>query len=249
MSGSAFTRSLPIKLLEFRYDRKPLLEMVRSIYEKSVIKMPKLERDNELVDIDPFTFFGLFNKSSMRDENRVKIMTIVAELCEVKTPVPKFFEGIPVLNNQNATFYYFVGDRADCDIEELWQLFEAALIYSKDPSDNNKEALAKYFDLAINKKGNGNSKITMGLYWIAPDTFLNFDQRNIWYIYDSGKIPADVVKSLPKAEYKISFNKYFEIAEKLRAYLQSDISILKDFKELSFEALIYSQEVNEQERD
>ena len=53
------------------------------------------------------------------------------------------------------------------------------------------------FDLAINLKGNGNSKITMGLYWIAPDVFLNLDSRNTWYIYESGKIPADVVYSLP----------------------------------------------------
>lgn len=30
--------------------------------------------------------------------------------------VPTSFDSIPVLNNQNATFYYFIGDRADEDI-------------------------------------------------------------------------------------------------------------------------------------
>lgn len=74
--------------------------------------MPTLERDNALIDIEPFTFFGLFNKSSMRADNRVKIIKAVAELFEIISIVPKSFESIPALNNQNATFYYFIGDRA-----------------------------------------------------------------------------------------------------------------------------------------
>lgn len=86
----------------------------------------------------------------------------------------------------------------------------------------------------------------MGLYWIAPDAFLNLDQRNTWYIYESGKIPSEIVKSLPVIEAKIPAEKYFDIVEKLRAYLQSDASSLKDFKELSFEAWRYSEEVNKQ---
>ena len=108
--------------------------------------------------------------------------------------------------------------------------------------------VSKYFDRAINLKGNGNSKITMGLYWIAPDVFINLDSRNTWYIYESGKIPFDVVDSLPRIEQKISSDKYFEIAEKLQTYLQSDRTTLKDFKELSFEAWTYSEQVNQEER-
>lgn len=97
-------------------------------------------------------------------------------------------------------------------------------------------------------KGNGNSKITMGLYWIAPDVFLNLDSRNTWYIYESGKLPSDVVDSLPRIEQKISADKYFEIAERLQSYLQSERSALKDFKELSFEAWTYSEQINQEER-
>lgn len=84
----------------------------------------------------------------------------------------------------------------------------------------------------------------MGLYWIAPHAFLNLDSRNEWYIYESGKVPADVVVTLPAVETKIAADKYFGILEKLRAYLQSGKCELKDFKELSFEAWKYSTEVN-----
>lgn len=243
-----FYKELASKLLNYKNNRQELVDKVRRIYETTGINLPTLEKDNQIVDIDPFTVFGLFNKSSMKESNRVKIISAVADLFGVVTPVPTSFDSIPVLNNQNATFYYFIGDREDGDIDDLWNLFETALIYASSPTSENRSRLSKYFDLTINKKGNANSKITMGLYWIAPNSFLNLDQRNTWYIYESGKIPADLVQTLPEVETKIPSEKYFDIVEKLRAYLQSDASHLKDFKELSFEAWRYSEEVNKEKR-
>jgi 5-methylcytosine-specific restriction protein B len=243
-----FYKELASKLLNYKNNRQGLVDKVRRIYETTGINLPTLEKDNQIVDIDPFTVFGLFNKSSMKESNRVKIISAVADLFGVVTPVPTSFDSIPVLNNQNATFYYFIGDREDGDIDDLWDLFESALVYAGSPTTENRSRLSKYFDLTINKKGNANSKITMGLYWIAPNSFLNLDQRNTWYIYESGKIPSDLVQTLPKIEAKIPSEKYFDIVEKMRTYLQSNASRLKDFKELSFEAWRYSEEVNKEER-
>lgn len=243
-----FYKELASKLLQYKDNRQELVDKVRKIYETTGINLPTLERDNQIVDIDPFTVFGLFNKSSMKEANRKKIISAVADLFGVTTPVPTSFDSIPVLNNQNATFYYFIGDREEGDIDDLWALFESALAYAASPTPDNRTKLSKYFDLTINKKGNGNSKITMGLYWIAPNSFLNLDQRNTWYIYESGKIPAELVQTLPAIEAKIPSAKYFDIVEKLRTYLQSEESSLKDFKELSFEAWRYSEEVNKENR-
>ncbi len=243
-----FYKELASKLLQYKDNRQELVEKVRRIYEATGINLPTLERDNQIVDIDPFTVFGLFNKSSMKEANRKKIISAVADLFGVTTPVPTSLDSIPVLNNQNATFYYFVGDREDRDIDDLWSLFESALAYAASPTTDNRTKLSKYFDLTINKRGNGNSKITMGMYWIAPNAFLNLDQRNTWYIYESGKIPAELVQTLPTIEPKIPSSGYFDIVEKLRAYLQSDESALKDFKELSFEAWRYSEEINKENR-
>lgn len=243
-----FYRELARKLLQYRGNRQELVDKVRKMYEITGINLPTLEKDNKIVDIDPFTVFGLFNKSSMKETNRVKLIHAVADLFGIAAPVPTSFDSIPVLNNQNATFYYFVDNREDGDIDDLWGLFEAALAYASSPIQENRQKLSKFFDLVINKKGNGNSKITMGLYWIAPNSFLNLDQRNTWYIYESGKLPADLVRTLPTIETKIPSEKYFDIVEKLRTYLQSDTSFLKDFKELSFEAWRYSEEVNKENR-
>ena len=243
-----FYKELSGKLLTYKGNREELVVKVKQIFTDTGINMPTLEKDNQLVDIDPFTVFGLFNKSSMKEANRLKIITAVAGLLDITAPIPTSFASIPVLNNQNATFYYFAGEREESDIDDLWNLFESALAYATSPSAEKREVLSKYFDLAINKKGNGNSKITMGLYWIAPNAFLNLDQRNTWYIYESGKVPSSLVETLPKIEAKIAASKYFDIVEKLRNYLQSDASELKDFMELSSEAWRYSEQVNEEKR-
>lgn len=240
-----FYKELSGRLLQYKNNRKNLVEKVKKIYEITGINLPTLEKDNQIVDIDPFTFFGLFNKK-LTDANRLSILKAVADLFDVKSPVPTAFDSIPVLSPQNAIFYYFIPDRGDDDIPDLWELFDAALAYAKSPTLETIAQVSKYFDLCINKKGNGNSKITMGLYWIAPNSLLNLDQRNTWYIYESGKIPEELVKTLPEIEAKIPSEKYFDIVEKLRTYLQSNASRLKDFKELSFEAWRYSEQVNKE---
>lgn len=168
---------------------------------------------------------------------------------DVKTAVPTSFDSLPVLNPQNATFYYFVDQRGAEDIDDLWGLYESALAYAQASTAENRKAMSHYFDLVMNKKGNGNSKITMALYWIAPDVFLNLDRRNRWYIYESGKLPATFVKGLPEIKPKLPAEKYFKITEALRAYLKSEKSELKDFKALSFEAWVYSEQVNKEKAE
>lgn len=243
-----FYKEFANTLLQYKNNREILVEKVEKIYELTGIDMPTLERNKQLVDIDPFTIFGLFNKNSMTVDNRNKIISTVAKLFDIKAPIPTSFDGISLLNNQNATYYCFIDERDEDDIDNLWRLYESALMYANDSSSTNALPLAQYFDLAINKKGNGKSKITMGLYWIAPTHFLNLDKRNKWYIYESGKMPDNFINSLPIVGDKISSSIYFEIANKLRAFLDSNQSTLKNFMELSFEAWRYSEEVNLQNR-
>lgn len=244
-----FYKEFANTLLQYKDNRGILIEKVEKIYGLTGIDMPTLERNKHLVDIDPFTIFGLFNKRSMTVDNRNKIISTVANLFDIKAPMPTSFDGVPLLNNQNATYYYFIDERDEDDIDTLWGLYESALMYAKDSSSKNTLTLSQYFDVAINKKGNGTSKITMGLYWIAPTHFLNLDKRNKWYIYESGKMPDDLVNSLPIIGDKISSSIYFEIANKLSAFLDSDQCTFKNFMELSFEAWRYSEEVNYQKRD
>lgn len=242
-----FYKEFAEKLLAYKNNRAALIQIIKEVYEESEINMPRLDSDNNFNDIDPFTTFGLFNKG-LREENRIKIISKFANKIGVEASLPSSFESIPVLNNQNATFYYFVGDpnREPDDIDALWELFATALSYANESTENNRNAIYKWFDRAINKKGNGNSKITMGLYWIAPETFLNLDSRNEWYIYESGKIPGMIIETLPKVDSKIQAERYFAIVESVRKYLNESDGEIKDFKDLSFAAWKYSDEVNKQ---
>lgn len=238
-----FYQEFAQKLVTYRDNRLNLIKKVKEMYELSGISMPTLEKDNILVDIDPFTVFGLFNKK-LRDENRIKLLEAIAKLFDLKSKVPTSFDSLPVLNPQNATYYRFVDERNDGDIDDLWSLFISAIEYDKNPISENKENVSNYFDIVNNQKGNGNSKITMGLYWIAPNTFLNLDSRNQWFIFESGKFPSKILDGIESLDSKISSADYFKIIEKVKTYLQSPESKWKNFKELSFEAWRYSEIVN-----
>lgn len=243
-----FYQEFAKKLVDYKDNRAELIKKVKEIYNLTGFPMPTLEKENNLVDIDPFTVFGLFNKR-ITDRNRTKILDIVTKLFDLKSKVPTSFDGLPVLNNQNATYYRFVDKRNDEDIDDLWSLFISAIEYDENPTGENKEKFSHYFDIVNNQIGNANSKITMGLFWIASDTFLNLDKRNQWYILESGKIPSEIIESLPSIDSKISSAKYFKMIEVMRDYLNSSKSQFKNFKELSFEAWKYSEEVNKKNQE
>ena len=245
---TSFYHEFAQKLVAYKDNRLLLTKKVKEIYELSGISMPTLEKDNNLVDIDPFTVFGLFNKN-LRVENKIKILDAIVKLFDLESKVPNSFDGIPVLNPQNATYYRFIDERSDEDIEELWSLFLSALEYDKKKTTDNKEKVSHFFDIVNNKKWNDNSKTTIGLYWIAPDSFLNLDSRNRWYIFESGKFPTEISSSLPGIDSKITAAKYFQIVETISSYFNSTEAKFKNFKELSFEAWKYSEVVNKKSRE
>lgn len=143
-----FYREFALALLRFRHDRRDLIEKIREIYSSTGIKMPVPDRDNALTDIDPFTVFGLFNRE-ISDENRIAILKAVKEIFKLKAQVPETFEGVLYVYNRNAVYFCFAGVRADSDIENLWQLFEQALSYAKDPSSENRVKFSEAFDSCI----------------------------------------------------------------------------------------------------
>ena len=57
-----FYKEFANTLLQYKDNRGILIEKVEKIYNLTDIDIPTLERNKQLVDIDPFTIFGLFNK-------------------------------------------------------------------------------------------------------------------------------------------------------------------------------------------
>ena len=232
-----FYSELATALLEFANDRKPLIEKVKAIYANSGMKLPTLERDNNIVDIDPFTVFGLFNKGITND-NRIAILNQIKKLFNISASVPTDFDGIPVLNNMSATFYYFSDGRGEKDIDNLWTLFQYAISYADTQEDEAKFVAA--FDTVVAQKG-VSWNITMGLYWIRPMTFINLDARNRKLLENNQsrfKPDIDIIKMLKRM---VSAENYLLLMDKTKVTM----SEYKSFPELSLDAWKMSTEDSE----
>lgn len=232
-----FYSELATALLEFANDRKPLIEKVKAIYTNAGMKLPTLERDNNIVDIDPFTVFGLFNKGITND-NRIAILNQIKKLFNISASVPTDFDGIPVLNNMSATFYYFSDGRGEKDIDNLWTLFQYAISYADTQEDEAKFVAA--FDTVVAQKG-VSWNITMGLYWIRPMTFINLDARNRKLLENNQsrfKPDIDIIKMLKRM---VSAENYLLLMDKTKVTM----SEYKSFPELSLDAWKMSTEDSE----
>lgn len=230
-------------LLQYKNNRITLIEKVKEIYKIINLKLPKLETNNEIEDIDPFTIFALFNKDITND-NRIRILTAIAKIFDVKIEIPVAFDGIPVVNNLKATFYSFKEDRGVHDIDNLWELFDNAIHYSETLSEPYKSNLQKYYDEVRRQKG-VNWNITMGLYWIRPNTFINLDSRNREFLSDVDNMPhyfttifANLNKGLPDGA------SYFFMCEQARNALKKEEYPYHSFPELSYYAWKSTNENN-----
>ena len=208
-------KALAHKLLEYQNCRDQLIEKIRELYINTQINMPKLEINNEIIDMDPFTVFGLFNKSSMT-KNRIKIIEEMAKLFDVKADIPRNFDGIPTVMNLRATFYNFKNDREAQDIENLWSLFEIALLYSSDKTKIMKITLRK-FNQVMAQPGIGMGKLTSGLFWIDSDTFANLDSRAIWYIFEESEISTKYINFEVNLK-TLTATTYLMMIEKLKLF-------------------------------
>ena len=227
-------------------DRKVLIERIKGVYASIGMRLPKLERDDEVIDIDPFTIFGLFNKG-ISNVNRIHILSGFAREFGVTAPVPQSFDGIPVMNNQAATFYYFIGDRGERDIDNLWELFHAALDYADDAGEGNRRRFVEAYDAVLAQRGI-KWNMTIGLFWIRPYVYLNLDSRNRWFILDDKNMPSEFVNSLNKLIAPPDGEEYLELIARCKAILTSGAYPYDSFPALSCCAWQTSEAVNRQMR-
>lgn len=235
------------KLRPYSDKRDELIQKIVAVYDAIGMRLPTLEKDGNLIDIDPFTIFGLFNKG-ITNANRIAIIRGLAQEFSVDAIIPKSFDGVPVLNNQKATYYWFIGGRGDHDIDNLWGVFVSALEYADSHSEKSRTEFIRYYDAAIQQKG-VKWNLTMGLYWIRPYEFINLDSRNRWYITNPKNMPAEYVKKLGKMDALPSGEGYLDIIADSLTALGNGSYQYSNFPELSFYAWKISKEVNEEIRE
>lgn len=77
-------------------DRKSLITKINAAYSAINVKVPKLESGDGIIDIDPFTVFGLFNKG-ITNANRIAIIGSIAKEFAVGAKISDNFNEIPAL--------------------------------------------------------------------------------------------------------------------------------------------------------
>ena len=229
-----FYTAFATKLLEYKDDRQALIGKIRKTFEKIGISLPTLDKNNHITDIDPFTVFGLFNKG-ITDQNRIAIIQGLISEFSVNAVVPDDFFGIPVLNPMKATFYRFEDERQEQDIDNLWAVFEAAIDFSAEENEENRKRFCAAYDQALSQyavKWN----LTMGLYWIRPNAYLNLDSRNRLFLNKPENTSSDIAAEIKPTMPVPSAEKYLEIRDKCRDVFSSGTYDYKSFPELSYKA-------------
>lgn len=234
------------KLLAYETDRKNLLSKLIKVFDGLGVKFQKLERDDSVIDIDPFTVFGLFNRG-ITEANRAAIIQALAKEFAIGCPViPTAFNGVPVLNNLKAAFFGW--DRSATDIDNLWELFRAALHYADAEAPAKTEAKQHFVD-AYNKALKQNCirwNITMGLYWIRPFSFLDLSSRSRWFIKN---YCADLVNGNTKAFKEVPDGEtYLSLCGSVAANLTAGNYPYKTMPELSYAAYIESERINRENK-
>ena len=229
---SNFYGEFATTLLEYKNDRKGLISKLKSAYEETGMKLPKMESNGEILDIDPFTIFGLFNKG-ITDDNRKRILGEIAKQFNLKNKVPFSFEGIPLVNNLRSTFFNFAEERGENDINNLWEVFESAIRYADNPTQGNKLKIESTYNNVIKQKGI-QWNITMGLYWIRPNTYINLDSKNREFIIKQKILPEQFIKEVNQFKNVPNGEQYIQLCDLLLEKIKDGQYGYRDFKELSF---------------
>ena len=237
-----FYTEFATKLLAYKENRKELIQKIQNVYKAIVMKLPKLENTEVPVDIDPFTVYGLFNKG-ITDENRLRIITGLKTEFSLTANVPNDFAGIPVLNNQAATFYYFEDQRGQSDIDNIWDLFVSAMSLSDSDNEKTRATFSAAYDKCLSQKGI-KWNLSMGLFWIRPLRFINLDSRNRWFFFHCEGLSENVIHLMKAMKDVPSGSEYLRICDDFSVEFQNPECKYKNYPELSSDAWMVSLEAD-----
>lgn len=224
-----FYKEFAQKLLQFRNNRRPLVDWIYGNIDANLIKHFKDAPDGRHVpDTDPFTVMAIINRGISYNK-KIELCKQFKNFLGISEPVPHDFAGVPEVNNMLSNFMAFEVNREEGDIERLWDLFECAVL-DKD-IEKAYNALKNQYLIKYN--------ITMGLFWIRPDKYLALDGNN----------KAKLV-SLGIASFGgkfVSYKEYKEIMIRLDAKMASGEVPSANYAE--FSQMAYSQNDGSSTRD
>ena len=213
-----FYKELAQKLLQYRDDRKPLIDWIYGNLQGHISHLKDDSDGRRVADLDPFSVFSIFNRGITNDKRNF-ICSKFKEGFSIKASIPEDYDGIPVVNTRQSNFMAFKKDRKEGDIERLWNVFVAAV--KDEPIKDAYDALKDQYLIKYN--------LTICLFWIRPDKFLPLDGNCRDYLDELGiKVPKDQF---------VGYADYTKVMEELNALLASgkyEFSNYADFSNIAF---------------
>lgn len=172
-----FYQELAKELVKWVNKQSDLISFLETLRADGHVITPLMDKDKNgsrflLKEIDPFTFFGVFNRH-IGYEQRINILIRIKQFFKLKSDTPEDFNGVPILINLKSWFISYQSTRNKNDVSKLWKVFQLSL--TKSPLQN--KTFLKAFDEALKVNGT-NKNLTIGLFWINPYTFLSLDSTN-----------------------------------------------------------------------
>ncbi|TXK61004.1 McrB family protein [Alkalisalibacterium limincola] len=240
-----FYEAIADKLLDYRNDRAALLKGIQEISGR-VEGLGHLGEDKYadgtsgfIRDICPFTTMGLFNRG-IKDSNRKIIAAELAKFLGVQEPVPKTFEGIPLLNNLTSWYFPYELERTEDHMDVLWEVFSAGITFADTEDDDARYEFAEAFDSASGRPRVA-WNLTFGLYWARPWAFLSLDQNSQAYV--SKKLQIPIGRNGPKG--RCTAADYLAVMDALEPRFQEVSYPVHSYPELSLEAWLYKEPSSE----
>ena len=217
-------QELADKVLSFKNDRATFVQLVEKSYKDANLEYKLYWDGHYFTDLDPFTFFGTFNKG-IAEKNRIELLKQYKNNFGLTKDVPSEFTGIPVLNNMKA---WFMTDKQGEQMETYWNLFETAIKYADgDKSLGGK--IEELFDKAVTYEGT-RWNITMGLFWIRPFSFINLDGNNRDKLKEDGFFDGEFPTG----------TEYLKLCNDLLSQMDTDSFPYSNFPEFSSQSWVAS---------
>ena len=212
-----FYQELAEKLLDFKDNRQPLIEFVYSDKMSPYTQYLHKEDKTLFKDIDPFTFFGIFNRGKAKWSNRTETAKIIKDHFSLTENAPTDFNGIPVLNAMRSFYMQWHNDTiATESCNHLWNLFVSCM---------NGNINKQEFDMLLKRKGMGLGMTTIPLFWCRPLDYIALDSRNSAYLQN-----LDINIAV------VDYDSYSNLIQEIKGKMTSGEMGEESFAEISYNA-------------
>lgn len=223
---TTFYESFADKLLMYKNDRQTLTSFIIELANEHQLSYII---GKDLDDICPFTVMGIFNRG-VTEKNRKTLASALAQFLSVDKPIPESFEAIPILNNQKSWFFTSEENRGVQDINNLWAVFESALIYADSQNENTQSIFSGLYN-QVSSQLNVGWNLTMGLFWSRPWTYPTLDTQSRNYLASLG-----VNLNKTGAKGRSSAKDYLSLINNLEIRFSEEKFPVHSYPELSLKA-------------